>query len=272
VKKSLVTRGLAALLLGSTLAATGCVGAQKAAAQALISDDQERQLGLQVKRDLETKQNVKYVQDPAVVDYVRGITQKITPQAAKDRKGVNWQVNVIDDPKTVNAFATPGGFLYVYSGLILAAENEAELAGVMGHEVAHVTQRHSARQMVTATGLNAVVGAAAGKNPGAVTQIAAGLLGTGSMLHFSRSMETEADIAGVRYMAGANYNPDGLATFFNKLAAGEGKVPGFLKYASTHPPSAERVRDVREYVREHHLRGSEVGADRLAAVKARLQK
>lgn len=262
------------LALGLT---SGCATLKKAnvgrtAAAILISDQQENQLGLQVKQELETKEKIKYLEDPVVVDYVRNVSSRILQQANRDRPGVQWKVNVIDDPKTVNAFATPGGYLYVYTGLLLAADNEAEVAGVMGHEAGHVVGRHSAQQMVLQYGEQAIVEAAFGKNPGAVSQIAAGLAGTGAGLAFSRSNETEADEFGAKYTSAVGYDPHALEAFFQKLAAQEGKTPGVMKWLSTHPPSAERAQHINAYISEHHLTGSDLGADRLAPIKARLKK
>ena len=268
-----------AALLALTLAATGglaaCTAAQRrtastAAADALISDQQEAQLGAQVKQELEQKQKIKYVQDAEVVRYVNEVSTKVLRPANKARPGIPWKIHVIDDPKQVNAFATPGGYLYVYSGLILAADNEAELAGVMAHEAGHVVGRHSARQMVNAYGLEAVLGMALGKNAGGLGQVAAGLAGNGAMLANSRGMETEADEYGAQFTSAANYDPRGLVSFFQKLQAQEGKTPGVLKWLSTHPTSADRVAYLNQYLARNNLRGSELGADRLQAIKRRL--
>jgi predicted Zn-dependent protease len=262
------------LALGLT---SGCATLKKAnvgrtAAAILISDQQENQLGQQVKQELETKEKVKYLEDPVVVEYVRSVSSRLLQQANKDRQGVQWKVNVIDDPKTVNAFATPGGYLYVYTGLLLAADNEAEVAGVMGHEAGHVVGRHSAQAMMLQYGEQAVIDAALGKNTGTVTQIAASLAGTGAGLAFSRSNETEADELGAKYTSAVGYDPHALQTFFQKLAAQEGKTPGVFKWLSTHPPSAERAQHINAYISQHHLTGSDLGADRLAPIKARLKK
>src|SRR5207248_273973 len=121
-----------------------------------------------------------------------------------------------------------GGYLYVYTGLLLAAQNDAEIAGVLGHEMGHVVQRHTARQLVTANGLGAIAGAALGKNPSMVKQIAAAVVEKGSMLKFSRDDEAEADDVGARYASQAGYDPHGLITFFQRLAAQEGKSPRIL--------------------------------------------
>ncbi|HYO55103.1 M48 family metallopeptidase [Archangium sp.] len=256
---------------------TGCAAVKRlnvgrTAASLLISDEQEEQLGRQVKQELEQKEKIKYLEDPVVVEYVRTVSSRILQQANRDRQGVKWKVNVIDDPKTVNAFATPGGYLYVYTGLLLAAENEAELAGVMGHEAGHVTGRHSAQAMMLQYGEQALIEAALGKSKGTVTQIAAGLAGNGVGLAFSRGNETEADDLGANYTSAVGYDPRGLVTFFQKLAAKEGKTSAVMKWLSTHPPSAERVQHLNGYIAENRLSGSDLGADRLAPIKQRLKK
>jgi predicted Zn-dependent protease len=269
-------RSSSALALALALAATGCTHAQRsdaetAVAKLLISDEQENQIGMQVKQQLEQKEKVRYVTDPEVVAFVKGVTDRILPLADKDRPGVKWNVNVIDDPKTVNAFATPGGYLYVYSGLLLAAGNPAEVAGVLAHEFGHVVGRHSARQMVDAVGLQALTALALGHNPGLAAQLASSIAGQGLMLANSRGDETEADDYGARYTNGAGFDPRGLVTFFQKLQQAEGKTPQILKFLSDHPATADRIAHLESYIREHGLTasgGREPGA--LAPVKQRL--
>lgn len=263
--------------LGITLAvgfSTGCakqrIQAEKAVADVLISDEQEDQIGLQVKQELEQKEKIQYVTDPAVVEYVNRLATPILQQANRDRKGVKWKVSVINDPKTVNAFATPGGYLYVYTGLLLAADNEAEVVGVLAHEAGHVVGRHSARAMVNAYGIQAITQLALGKDPGTAAQIAAALVGGGVQLAHGRSEETEADEYGAKYAAGANYDPRGLITFFEKLQKMQGSTPGVLKWLSTHPTNAERINHLEKYIAQHGLRGTEVGSGQLAPIKAKL--
>lgn len=255
---------------------TGCaaqrIRAEKAVADVLISDQQEEQLGLQVKQELEQKEKIKYVKDPAVVEYVRSISTPILQAANRDRKGVRWKINVIDDPKTVNAFATPGGYLYVYTGLLLAADNEAEIAGVMAHEAGHVVGRHSARAMVNAYGLQAITQMALGKNPGAAAQVAAQLAGGGLQLAHGRSEEIEADEYGARYASAAGYDPRGLITFFEKLQKQQGQTPGVLKWLSTHPTNTERISNLRQVITRNRLTGGKTGNERLAPIKARIQQ
>ena len=257
--------------LGAASCATTSLGTvEKGVAEVLISPADENKLGLQFKQELEQKQHVVYYNDPAVVNYVRGVADRVITFGKRDRPDVQWQVNVIDDSKTVNAFATPGGYLYVYSGLIMAADNEAELAGVMAHETGHVVARHSARQMVDAYGLQAVTELAFGKNPGLLGQIAGGVGQKGFMLANSRSDETEADEYGARYAAGAGYDPHGLVTFFQRLMQQTDDTTGIMAYLSDHPPTQDRINHVNGFIAQQHLAAVELGAAPYARIRQRL--
>ena len=255
------------LVLSCAVAVAAC--ATPGIAKALVSDDQEAQLGAQVKQELD-KQGTKYIRDPEIVNYVKGVAEKIFVSADKDRPGVKWQVFVIDDPKQVNAFATPGGYLYVYTGLLMAADNEAQLAGVWGHESGHVVARHSAQQMVNEMGLQTVIEVALGQNPNQLAQLASTLAAKGALLAYSREDETQADEYGARYSAQAGYDPHGIIQFFEKLKAMEGNQPAFAKYLSDHPATADRITHLQQYIKEKGLTGSELGAQRLQPVKQRL--
>jgi beta-barrel assembly-enhancing protease len=250
------------------IAACG-VHTPKGVAQVLVSDEQENQLGQQVKQELD-KQGTKYVKDPEVVNYVEGVAKRIFVSANKDRPGVTWHVYVIDDPKQVNAFATPGGNLFVYTGLIMAADNEAELAGVWGHESGHVVARHSARQMVDAMGLQTVLSIALGENPNALAELAGTLAAKGALLSYSRQDETEADEYGARYSSAAGYDPHGIIQFFQKLEKIEGKQPSLAKYLSDHPLTADRITHLTEYIQQNNLHGTVIGAERLQPIKQKL--
>jgi beta-barrel assembly-enhancing protease len=267
---------LAAALLTSCTASTreSFKRAETSVAKALISDEQEKQIGEQVHHQLEQgspeSPPIKYSTDPVVNTYVQNLVTRLQPFADKDRKS-EWHVHVIDDPKTVNAFATPGGHLYVYNGLLLAADNEAEVVGVMGHEMGHVVGRHSARQMVNALGLNVIASLALGKEPGQLARLAAAAVGNGTMLAHSRSDENEADQYAVKYSAAAGYDPSGIATFFEKLKAKQGNTPRVLTWLSTHPAPADRIVKVNQAIARQRLTGrGETGAGRLDPIKARI--
>ena len=243
---------------------------EKAVARTLISDEQEFQLGFQVHEELK-KQNIQFLTNPQVELYVEQIARKLTTEANKERP-VEWRTYVIDDPNTVNAFATPGGRIYVYTGLLLAADNEAEVIGVMGHEIGHVVARHSARQLVAANGLQAVVDMALGKNTNELAKLGAGLAGKGAQLAYGRDMELEADQYGARYASRAGYDPRGLATFFEKLKAKYGDTGPVMTFFSTHPANSQRINDVTTLIAAEQLGGAELGVAPLQAVKAQLGK
>ncbi len=257
----------------TVVALAGCAGvqrqdAEKTIAAVLISDEQETQLGLQVHEELK-KQNTKFLADQEVGLYVERLSTQLTQQASKERQ-LNWRWFVIDDPKTVNAFATPGGRIYVYTGLLLAAENEAEVVGVLGHEIGHVVARHSARQLVAAKGLETVTAMALGKQPGEVAQLASALAAKGAMLAYGRSEETEADEYGARFSNAIGSNPQALMTFFQKLQAQSGAQPEFMVWLSTHPSNTERINHLAAYIAERHLTATGLGGPELKAIQKRL--
>ncbi len=268
--RSIVLSFAAALLI----VVAGCSAQQRvqtetALAQALISDQQSAQIGEQVHAQLQS-QGVHYVSDPEVTRYVEGVAGRIFDLARRDRPGVDFHVHVIDDSKTVNAFATPGGHVYVYSGLLLLAENEAEMAGVLAHESGHIVGRHIERAMVNSYGLQALAAVALGNDPSAAKQIAAGLVGTGVMRAHSRSEETEADEYGARYASRLDYDPNAMITFFQKLQAKESSGPSALAWLNTHPLTADRISHLTDYIRQNNLHGSVLAAERHRAIRAKL--
>ena len=153
----------------------------------------------------------------------------------------DWETYIIHDDDTLNAFCAPGGYIYVYTGLIKFLEHEDELAGVMGHEIAHADQRHSTEQLTTAYGISTILGLIFGEDPGLLAEIAAGLMN----LSFSRADESEADADSVHQLCATDYNAAGAAGFFEKLEGAE--IPEFL---STHPSSSSRVEDIHNLASE----------------------
>src|SRR5215210_2562746 len=183
----------------------------------------------------EVDRQAKFVDDPLITEFVNRVGQNIVLHS--DAK-VPFTIKVIDSDE-VNAFALPGGFFYVNKGLILAADNEAELAGVMAHEIAHVAARHAMENQAksTLTQYGAIAGSIfLGGIPGLIFQNTAGLGLLASFMKFNRNAEAEADKLGVQYMYAAGYDPSGLATMFEKLTAKNKKKPGFFSKAfATHP-------------------------------------
>lgn len=149
-----------------------------------------------------------------------------------------WRIKIIKDDNTLNAFCTPGGYIYVYTGIIKYLDNETQLAGVLGHEIAHADRRHSANQMLQQYGVEMLIQILSGGNPSLLAQLGAQLLA----LKFSRSDETEADDYSVRYLLGTEYDPQGAKYFFQKIG-GSAQMPEFL---STHPNPDNRVTNIEE--------------------------
>jgi predicted Zn-dependent protease len=269
------TRGpaaLAAVLVVAACATSTTRGFETTVAKTLVTPEQENQIGLQLKKDLDQKQKVVYLTDPEVVGYVQGVAGKVLEMGKRDRPEVQWQVFVIDDRKTVNAFATPGGYLYVYRGLLETAGSEAELAGVMAHETGHVVARHAARSLVAAYGLDAVAALASGDNPGLLAQLTTGIATKGLLLQHSRDDETEADEYGARYAAGAGYDPHALATLFGRLQKQEGSTPRLLVYLSDHPATQDRIDHLNSFISSQGLNGTNLGTEPYMRMRTRLER
>lgn len=187
----------------------------------------------------------EFVTDPIVTEYVNRVAQNIVLHS--DAR-IPFTIKVLD-ANDVNAFALPGGFLYVNRGLIEAADNEAELAGVLAHEIAHVTARHGVEQASKGTFLNyaSIPLIFLGGWGGYIVQQVAGLAVPLTFLKFSRGAEKEADRLGAQYMWAAGYDPHAMVTFFEKLQAKNKKKPGFISKAfSTHPLTEDRIKEVQK--------------------------
>lgn len=202
------------------------------------SQDKEIAIGRQLA--LEVEQQAKLVEDPVITEYVNRVGQNVVLHS--DAK-VPFTIKVIDSDE-VNAFALPGGYFFVNKGLILAADNESELAGVMAHEIAHVTARHAMENQGKGQLMNYGMLAGiifGGPIAATILQNGGGIFGGLAMLKFSRGAEEEADKLGVQYLYAAGYDPTGMSTMFEKLASKSKKKPGnFAKLFSTHPQSIER--------------------------------
>ena len=151
-----------------------------------------------------------------------------------------WELHIIDD-SVLNAFCTPGGYIYIYTGLINYLDDASSLAGVLGHEMAHADRRHSSRQMQQQYGISTLLSVITGGEPGLLANIAASLV----QLRFSRGDESEADQYSVDYLCPTDFEADGASNFFQKIEdSGGTTVPEFL---STHPNPENRVTAIRDY-------------------------
>ena len=189
---------------------------------------------------MQVEQSVKLVQDPVVTEYVNRIGQNLVRNSDAQ---VPFTIKVIDSDE-VNAFALPGGFFYVNSGLILAADEEAELAGVMAHEIAHVCARHGMRQQTRANWaqIGTIPLIFVGGGIGYGIYEASGLALPLTFMKFQRSFEAEADYLGLQYMYKTGYDPQAFVSFFEKLQAKEKKKPGTLAKAfASHPQTPDRI-------------------------------
>lgn len=234
--------------------------------------EKEIALGKQLAQEVE--RSSKLIDDPVVTEYINRVGQNLVRNS--DAR-VPFTIKVIDSDE-VNAFALPGGFFYVNSGLILRAQEESELAGVMAHEISHVTARHGTKNATK----------------GQILQLAtiplvllgpAGLAGYGlyeglnvalplTFLKFSRDAEREADFLGLQYMYKAGYDPNAYITFFERIQADEKRRPGTIpKVFSTHPPTPERIENVQKEIARILPNRSEyiVTTSEFDNVKARLR-
>jgi Zn-dependent protease with chaperone function len=234
----------------------------------------EREMALGKSLAQEVERSSKLIDDPVVSEYVNRVGQNLVRNS--DAK-VPFTIKVIDSD-VVNAFALPGGFFYVHSGLILRADSEAELAGVMAHEIAHVAARHGTKnatkgelaQMATIPLILLGPGGWAGYGLYEGLNFAIPM----SFLKFSRDAEFEADYLGLQYMYAAGYDPNSFVTFFEKVENEEKRQPGTVpKFFSTHPPTPERVVAIQKEIgnvlpaREQYI----VTTSEFDTVKARLR-
>jgi beta-barrel assembly-enhancing protease len=208
----------------------------------------EMAIGKQLANEVE-KQS-KIITDPMVSEYVNRLGQNLVRNS--DAK-VPFTIKVIDGEE-VNAFALPGGYFFVYAGLILKADNEAELAGVMAHEIAHVAARHGTRQAtrgeIAQLGMIPVMIMSGGWAGYGIYQAANILIPIG-FLKFSRAFESEADMLGLEYMYKTGYDPTAFVDFFEKIETLEKHKPGTMaKVFSTHPMTDDRIRAAQKNIQE----------------------
>ena len=221
------------------LVLASCSGTSKGKGINLFTIDQDKALGAQVAHEIDSN-TAEYplldsVQYKQVYQYLYKVRDNILNSGKVDLKDeFAWRLRVIHDDSTLNAFCTPGGYIYIYTGILKFLDSEDQLAGVLGHEIAHADMRHSTRQMTTMFGFQILLDVLAG-DMAAIKQITGALVG----LKFSRKHEEEADEKSVVYLCPTQYNADGGAGFFEKIQAlGGARQPEFL---STHPDPGNRI-------------------------------
>jgi hypothetical protein len=221
------------------------IGNRKVAGWDWYSIESEIRMGKEYATQLES--SLKLVTDPVINEYVNRVGQNLVRNS--DAK-VPFTIKVVDSD-VINAMALPGGFFYVNSGLILAADDEAELAGVMAHEIAHVAARHTTRQLTRYQFVNymSLPLIFVGGGIGLAAREAAGIGIPVTFLKFSRSFEAEADYLGIQYMYKAGYDPNEFVNFFEKIQAQEKKKPGSMaKVFADHPQTPDRISKSQEEI------------------------
>ncbi len=244
MKRSLTLFAGALAGLGLLWNATSCSGLN------LFSVQDDKDLGAQVDDEIESSPSDYPILDesdfPDAYAYLRDIRDDILDSGEVNHlDDFVWEIHIIDDDEVLNAFATPGGYLYFYTGLIKYLDIEDHLAGVMGHEIAHAAERHSTEALSEVYGIDLLLSAALGNDLAIVQDIATGL----GALAFSRDNESEADEKSVLYLANSRYACNGTAGFFQKLID-EGSGGGGPEFLSTHPNPDNRVEAINDKAAE----------------------
>jgi predicted Zn-dependent protease len=238
----------------------------------IFSIDDDKQLGLQTKAQIEADPAQFPILDPSThteaYTYINALRDDILAGGKVTHKNdFAWEVKIIANDEIQNAFCTPGGYIYVYTGLIKYLDNKSSLAGVMGHEMAHADRRHSTTQMTKTYGVQTLLDVLVGKNQNLLTQIGSELVA----LKFSRSDESDADEYSVRYLCPTKYEASGAADFFQKIIdMGSSNPPEFL---STHPNPDNRVQNIHKHAEDggcHTSISSEENDAGYLAFKSRL--
>ena len=207
----------------------------------LVSVSQEIEIGKQANAQIRAQ--VPELRDPATLEYVRSIGRRLVAQAEGPKYPYTFSVA---DYREINAFALPGGPVWIHRGILHAATNESQVAGVMAHEIAHISERHAADQLTKATMANwglGVLGALLGNDGGATAaKLAAGLLANGIFLKFNRDDEQEADRAGLRMLTRAGWDGRGMVELFEILRREQKRDPMRVEtFFSTHPSPQDRI-------------------------------
>lgn len=216
-----------------------------------VTEQDEATIGAQFDAELRTKSseyplfNANTTSKREFEAYAQRVFGKVldnVPASQRPSYFESFKLTVIDQP-VVNAFAVPGGYIYLYTGIVDSMQDESELAGVLAHEVAHVTRHHYRDAMMKTAGISLLMDALAGSDPGAIKSVVKSLFGQLASLSVSRDNETEADAYGTRYIGSAGWDPYGIAGFFSRMPdAG-------IAWLSTHPEPTSRVEDVNKLVK-----------------------
>ena len=217
----------------------------------IFSDADDIKLGKQM--DEQIRKNPKEYPmlegHPEVKQYVMEVGNKVLASPEITKRGIYaYKYEIIHDDSTINAFCTPGGYIYVYTGLLRFVDNEATLAGVMGHEIAHAERRHATNRISKAYGVQFLLSIVLGNKPSQVADITANLFTGLALLANSRSDESEADEYSMKYLSSTSYYPGAITFFFEKMSGKKGGKGGgaFERLLSTHPLDQDRIDHVNQ--------------------------
>jgi predicted Zn-dependent protease len=214
----------------------------------IFSDSDDIKLGQQIDQEIRSKPSEYPIlhDRPDVKQYVERVGNKVLASPDVQKRGIYaYRYEIIHDDKTINAFCTPGGYIYVYTGLLKFVDNEATLAGVLGHEIAHAERRHATKRITKAYGVQILLAVALGEQPSQVAEITANLFAGLALLANSRSDETESDEYSFRYLQSTEYYPGAIKYFFEKIQQEQGRRGGsFERLLSTHPLPQDRMDNV----------------------------
>jgi predicted Zn-dependent protease len=240
-----------------------------------LSEEDELKLGAEVHEQL--RKQHRFVNDSALNSYIDRLGQRLASRSA--RSNIPYRFFVIED-KSINAFATLGGYVYIHTGLIAATQNEAQLASVLGHEIGHIAARHGLENVKRAqkysliAGLIGAAAGAAGRTAGNIGELAGSLIAGGALMKHSRDAEREADYLGLYDLQRAGYNTNGMVEMFEILNRIGGSSPDLLgPILRSHPPASERSANTRteivQYLQGSDRRGS-ADSPEFQRVKARV--
>lgn len=256
-------------LIAFSLALTACAtsGVNKGDFN-LISLSEEWQLGEGLSREIAGE--LTLLDDPRAVGWLQELGQRIVVRT--EMADLPFAFHVVLD-STVNAFAIPGGHVYFQTGLLLQAETASEVAGVMGHEISHVVARHGTESLSRQYGVGILASLVLGQNPALLTRLVANIVATGAFMKFSRNAESEADRLGLQFMYAAGYDPEGMASFFERLLDLRKNKPNVIeRFFSSHPLTEDRIATTRERIATLEPRTGVIAQDpEFLAVQDRLR-
>jgi predicted Zn-dependent protease len=231
-----------------------------------FSVEDDMKMGQQLYDEINSSTDYKIVskiENPKVYEYIENIKKTILANGNfryKDK--FEWKITVLDYDNTINAFCAPGGYIFIYTGILKYLDNEAELAGVLAHEMGHAERRHGTRQISKTYGIKILLDFIfRGDNSQYFAQVIGGLLS----LRYSRAYEREADECSVNYLCNTSYQSDGAAGFFEKIVKEEGARS--VELLSTHPDPLERINNFHSLKKELNCKGTQNYSERYRSIK-----